>query len=531
MPQGYRSTVAQGRSAPAGARAPSGAPLRAREPQSRRPISGGPKRPPFFGQQNRGVLIAIGIVLALVIAALLIVNGVKTMRLNRVKEEIAPYDKVYGDNIFINDVNISRMTPEQALAAVKAAMDQRVHSWQLDLTSGGWKYYTLNYPVLGIDYTESQLYPFLNEAWALTHTGDPFERREAILKRRDTPYHAYTTEQKLDDTNLDHILRQIADAVYTEPADAMLILFRPDEKDPFVIRDEQMGRAINIEEAKKQILEMAATGQGGTYDMVPVLTAPQITRKDIERTVALRAEATTVISKSSTENRTNNIRAAFSKINGRIMEPGETFSFNRSVGERTVANGFFEAIEYVKGDLATGIGGGVCQASTTLYQAALMGEMKIIKRDIHSFPVNYTEKGQDATVYFTRDHEIDFRFKNTSPGRIYIVAHVEKGANSKTLVCKVRFYGESLGDGVRYKLRSNIDEVLQTDEIAYIPDKSKEHVYYKDEVELSRNAVDGYVVSTYLQRFENGTMVDERLVTNDRYNPRPAQYWQGTSNR
>ena len=102
------------------------------------------------------------------------------------------------------------------------------------------------------------------------------------------------------------------------------------------------------------------------------------------------------------------------RINGTILKPGEVFSFNKVVGRRTIRNGFYEALEMVYGDLVTGIGGGVCQPSSTLFQAALLAGLGITDRSNHSEPVNYTDRGLDATVYWVGDRQIDFKFKITT---------------------------------------------------------------------------------------------------------------------
>ena len=140
--------------------------------------------------------------------------------------------------------------------------------------------------------------------------------------------------------------------------------------------------------------------------------------------VCERATAYTDISTASTDNRNANIRQAFSKINGTVIQPGETFSFNSIVGDRTKANGFYEALEYVYGTEQMGIGGGVCQASTTVYQAAIRAGMTIIERHPHSLVVNYSDFGKDATVNSTKGHRVDFRFRNDSGSPIYIKAAV-----------------------------------------------------------------------------------------------------------
>ncbi len=457
--------------------------------------------------------------------------GLQKIRENKVAAEIAPYENVYGAEIYINDVPIAGLTPSQALEAVSAKMYERTQAWQLDLTYNGWKFYTLSYNTLGISFSESTLYPYLNEAWALTHTGDVYMRKQAILNRKNNPYRVYTTKQEFNDSNLTDILVQIANSIYKEPMDAMLIQFRPDDANPFLIREEQVGMSLDVESAKQKILEMAASGVGGQFEIEPTTIQPKITKAQVEQKVALRAEASTAISKYSTDNRNNHIRISLAKINGTILEPGETFSFNKVVGPRTIKAGFFEADEMVKGDLVTGVGGGVCQSSSTLYQVALKAGMSITDRDIHSAPVLYTEKGLDATVFLSRDRNIDFKFKNTSSSRIYITAHVIKGSSKNSLICRIRIYGESLGDGVIYKLKSVTDQVLKTDEIIYVPDKEQECVVYKDETKLKRKAEDGYIVSTYLRKYQHGNLIEETLISRDEYKPKPTEYWQGTTYR
>lgn len=476
--------------------------------------------------------LAAGLI-ALAIVGLIFLGsaGMRKLKEKQVAQEIAAHNDVYGPNIYINDVSIAGMTPDQALKTLSQTMYQRVHDWSLALTYNGWTYYNLNYPALGITFSEEQLYPYLNEAWALTHTGDVFERQKAIAERADTPYQVYTTKKEFDDTNLTTILDQIAQSINTEPRDAALLQFRPDEADPFLIQDEQEGRRLDTEEAKQQILERAAAGNGGSFELQPTITQPTVTRADIAKTVALRSEATTEISKESIENRNNNIRVAMSKINGLILKPGEQFSFNKVVGPRTLKDGFFEAEEMVSGDLVTGVGGGVCQVSTTIYQAALKSDLKIVKRGIHSVPVRYTEMGQDATVFLSRDREIDFVFKNTSEGLLYISAHVEQGATKNKLITRVRMYGQSLGENVTYRLNSVIDQVLTSFDVEYKSDQNHENVTYKDETKLMRKAQDGYQVSTYLRKYVDGVMVDEKLVSTDKYLPRPAVYWRGTMDR
>jgi vancomycin resistance protein YoaR len=110
-------------------------------------------------------------------------------------------------------------------------------------------------------------------------------------------------------------------------------------------------------------------------------------------------------------NRMNNIKLACRSINGAIVQPGCEFSFNKTVGPRTPKRGYKEAIIFVGQEKEKAYGGGICQLSTTIYQAALKAGMKITERHVHSLPVDYAKKGADATVYYG---SLDLRFVNTS---------------------------------------------------------------------------------------------------------------------
>ena len=117
--------------------------------------------------------------------------------------------------------------------------------------------------------------------------------------------------------------------------------------------------------------------------------------------------------------RGSNIALATSHINGTLLAPGQIFSYNKVVGPRIESAGFRDAPVIVKGELVPGVGGGICQVSSTLYNAVLLSDLKIVHRAHHAFPVHYLPAGRDATVV---DGAIDFQFQNNTPTPIYIAA-------------------------------------------------------------------------------------------------------------
>ena len=125
---------------------------------------------------------------------------------------------------------------------------------------------------------------------------------------------------------------------------------------------------------------------------------------------------------STLVNRTENLRLAAKALDGKLLAPGERFSFNESVGERTAEAGYKEALIIEGNTFTPGLGGGVCQVSSNLYNAVILAHLEILERHPHSLPIDYVPPGQDATVSFPI---LDFRFKDSTEAYLLIRSFVE----------------------------------------------------------------------------------------------------------
>lgn len=153
---------------------------------------------------------------------------------------------------------------------------------------------------------------------------------------------------------------------------------------------------------------------------IPVeVVEPEVTTEKLKNVIFadVLGSMTTSFAGSS-ENRINNLRMACSKINGLVLNPGETFSYNETLGQRTEANGFLPAGAYADGEVVEEVGGGICQISSTLYAATLYARLKTVSRECHYFAVAYMDKGIDATVSWPRP---DFKFQNNTEYPIKLV--------------------------------------------------------------------------------------------------------------
>ena len=441
------------------------------------------------------------------------------MRTRKINDKVEAYNNYFCPGVYVDGINLGGMTPEQALNSVNSQIQQRHDAWKVQLTYNDQQVLEINADMMGFSVdTQSVLY----QAWAKGHTGDNEQRYAEMLQLEEEPYNDYTAQPDGNTHVIDEKLMQIKSAIDKPAVNAAMTQFDPNLDYPFVFTEEEYGRSLDIEPIRQKLYQMVSTMESGTVELVPEIVPPTVFRSDLIMNYKVRGYATTEISRHSEENRNNNIRLAFEYINsyGSVIEPNATFSFNKVVGKRTPERGFFPATEYVYGEHEEGYGGGVCQASTTLYQAAVRAGMQILERRPHSDSVSYTEYGKDATVYwseFRGGKKIDFSFRNTSDAPIYIVAHVKTipatKKEKKKLICEVTIYGKDMGN-ITYDI-DTVEEVIPCT-LNPVPVADKE---------LVAKAKDGCNVDCYFVEYTNGVETSRKKMYRDKYEPKAERYY------
>lgn len=449
----------------------------------------------------------------------------------KTQSDVEPYANVFLDNISVDGISLSGKTWAEGSQLVWDQVNQKKNSWYVRLRNARGDYKDITADTLGISFDPTAA---LQQAWQIGHnpTQNLFEAKDAIEAAKATESAFFSAETSANLGPLDDILMTLERAAYRAPTDAYLISFNPDDsKNPFTYQYETYGQRLNTTAVREQITQMVQNLESGEILLETEILYPQVTVAQLSQSQQLLCRATTPISTSSPEDRTQNIRNAFGRINGMVMENGKQFSFNGIAGRRSLENGYLPAVEYVYGQESMGIGGGVCQASTTVYLAAIQSGMTILKREPHSMAVSYTELGMDATVSDTRGREIDFVFRNDSGSPIYIAAHVVPSpTNKKRLMCEVRIYGQSLGSR-SYKLEAVTTQVIEKPlEPIYKEDKNQTFVTYVDETHTIKGR-EGYVVEAYLVGYENGVAVSRDLVSTDTYPAKADTIYTGTQYR
>lgn len=207
----------------------------------------------------------------------------------------------------------------------------------------------------------------------------------------------------------------IRQSVTTEPIDAVL------DMTTFEISPEVPGYGVELSDLEV-LLEEAE--EGVAYELTLRELAPAITAEELEASLYADVLGEAHTPHSWIDDRTHNLMLACDEIDGTIVMPGEVFSFNETVGQRTEAKGYREATAYVGGASVPEIGGGVCQVASSIYYAVLQADLRTVERRSHTYLVTYVPQGMDAAIYWG---SIDYKFENTSPTPIKIEAGVSDG--------------------------------------------------------------------------------------------------------
>lgn len=498
------------------------------QPAMQADASGGSwRRPAPKGHSNVLKLVAAAVV---VVIAVCVIVGViqQNNQKSALYAAVNAYNDRYCQGVYVDGIHLGGMTREEAREIVQKSAQLKCDEWNVSLVTSANEYLgEINSYHLGMTVHVDDA---LDEAWKQGHEGATVEERKAAMDALlETPYYTSTALPSGDTQAIDAILYAIADSVYV-PATNASAVFEPWKMVPFTITPETVGSYLDIESIRAQVYDMVSTMQSGVITIEPTPLYPAITQAAIERQITLIGTHYTPISTTSTENRTKNIERACDLINGTVIEPGKTFSFNDVVGPRTAKAGFYTAIEYAYGKQVEGYGGGVCQVSSTIYVAAVRANMEILKRTQHALEVNYTTFGLDATVNY-EGKKIDFVFKNNSGGNIYIVTKVMKkpkvDKNHNLVICEI--YGPAMETGVTYDLVATQTEV-PIPEATTVPDKKAEHVVYTDETYTVKGSV-GHEVDSYKVKYIDGKEVERTFMYHDSYAAVQPVIYVGVSER
>ena len=412
-------------------------------------------------------------------------------------------------NISVNGILLDDFTLEEGVQAVHDALDTRINTLYT-LTAGdqSWTFSPANFNA-SIDADS-----YIQRAWNIGHVGSLFDRKKDIesLKQSSVEFNA---ELQYDAELIVAFLQPIYDALYVEPVNATVVVA---SDKPYLSGESRLGQQLDLEAAKALIVQLVETGSGDTaLPLLPI--EPSISSDTAKGGFNVIVEYATDTSFRGSASRSN-VSKALGYFNGFTVHPGDTVDFNAIVGPRTEARGWQLAPEYAGNTSQNGYGGGVCQASSTLYGAVLLAGMDIIERSNHSMTVSYVEPSLDAAV--TDTGYKNFVFRNNSEHTIYIYTSVTKEYATVTI------YGNR--PAYRYQLYSNvISKDSSCKYVSYKPDVDGKYCYYTTETKLRTQGHPACISEGWLIAYDwdSGLEVSRKQLSYDSYGSGTDIYWRG----
>ncbi len=353
---------------------------------------------------------------------------------------------VFYAGIFIDDLDLSGKSYEE----IKAELQKRDETYTSEFAVN-LKFEDQTFQITASEAgISSDWQAVLDQAWQTGRTSSQSDEEAALRDRyavveslQKTPLRL-TVNQAFDQVKIADAVNRFTDSLQIEAVGAKAKDFDLSAK-TFVIEEQKTGRSIDGEAVLEEVLGLLKQGKMGETVTIQAKTVTVgMDKATMQSHLGLVSKAVTY-AKAVNVNRDSNIKLICKMLNGLVIQPGETFSFNGYIGERTAAKGFKAAGGIKDGVLIEELGGGICQPNTTLCHAVLMADLEIVERHPHSWPSAYVPVGLDATVSWKGP---DFKFRNDTEYPVAIVAWYSK----PSIVFQV--YGRKLETGVSISLEA-----------------------------------------------------------------------------
>lgn len=403
------------------------------------------------------------------------------------------------DGIRVNGISIGGKTMEEARVLLSDSVTELCNAHNVEARCNDTVYVFSGKEIA----MTHDLDAILNDAFGLARTDIGYDALIAEVNAIRTQGKDYTVTVAFDENSLKEAVASYA-ASQSVPAVNATVTF-DSENNTICYVDEQTGLAVDEE---KLFTDVFSCTDGSPVTVVLTEVAPELTKEKLESEFVLRASFTTSF-KGSTSNRKYNINKGAGMMTGTVLKPGDIFSCNDTLGVRTKNNGWKSAGAYIGGVVEDQAGGGVCQLSSTLYNAVVMADLEIVDRRNHSMPVSYVKKGLDATINSV-GNIIDFKFKNNTDDIVILIAYTE--GNNLTMELYGKPFANDEYDEIR--LRAEKIKTIKPDgEMEYELDPSKP-VGYEELIQERRN---GYIYQSYKQYYKNGELVREEPLAESTY--------------
>ncbi len=413
-------------------------------------------------------------------------------------------DNIFN-GIFVNNINIGGLSKEEASRILEEKFNKPISNRTIMLS-----YEDISYPLKYSDLkAHYDINTILNSAFEYGKSGNIIGNTTSRLRLKKESVNM-DMEFKYDDSVIENVIKDISKKVYKVPKDAGISF----DGKSFKITPDESGISVNEEKLSKLIREAVMPESKVENISIPVEIVSAKLRGDMLSKIDTKLSSFTTSFKPSDENRTQNVKIAAEQINGALILPGDIFSMNKALGPRVISKGYKEAPVIINGTIVPGLAGGICQVTSTIYNAALLSNFQIVERRQHGVAVSYVGAGRDATI---SGDVIDFKFRNTNKYPIYV--HTVMGKSTLT----VSLYGANENPGQYVQITSEVTERIPADN-EYINDPS---LSVGTKI-IEEKPITGLKSKTYKKVYKDGKLVSDEMISQDFYKPVKGKIRVGT---
>ena len=412
---------------------------------------------------------------------------------------------VIENGTMINGVNVGGMDYYDAEKLIYDVFKEKSENFSLTL-----KYKDKTWTFDKDDFkVNSEIHTIIEEAQKRNEIVESYEKQTETLKDLQNDGASVNVAFNYIFVGLDEKIDEIIKEIEIEPVNSE-IKFNAQNSNPFEVTEHKNGLRVNKEQLYFDINEQFNKTNKVEVEIKTFEQVADVTKQEnLENTTQISTFVTYV--SDSTGGRKSNVKKALDCFNGFVVDPNETVSFNKVTGPHTLDNGYKIATIIYNGRYVDGVGGGICQASTTLYNALLLADAEILEVHKHTLPVKYVPLAMDAMV---SDYVADLKFKNVSDEPLYI----QTVCDSESV--RVNIYGKKLDKEI--KTRSETLETIKHTGDKIVPDTNKEYsdkVLFKGEQYRLTYPRNGYEAKAYVEYYVDGKKVEEKEIRHEIYKP------------
>ena len=400
--------------------------------------------------------------------------------------------KIYN-NIYIENIDMSGLTKEEAIDKLKESIycNKEINFLYDE------HIYPLNFDFIELNYNIEDT---VEKAFNIGRNKNIVDNTKIKINLKLGDKINFRLEPKYNNEKIDEYIEILCSQINKEPVDATINI----EQDNIKVTDEVIGIKINKDTIRETIIDKIDELDFNETSIPINIIKPKYTYENLSKINSVLGSYKTKFNLSN-YNRSNNIYIATNKTNNILLNNNEEFSFNNIIGQRSEQAGFKEAPVIINGEMQSGLGGGICQVSSTIYNAVLYSGLEITEARNHSIPSSYIEKGRDATVSYGA---VDLKFRNNYQYPILI----QNKVINDTIVTTI--YGND-----RYKREIDIvTELVET-----IPNKTivkESSVMYNGENFIQEKGRSGYKIKTYrIYKNKNGEILSKEYINESYYPP------------